>query len=126
VTPGRDQIVIHASDAFKDALGKWSADRDMTMSAVIREAVAKHIGYDLSQEPARTRTPKYATPEEAKRAAYDRAALKRWGDSTSSRLLHEGRIDAASIVARAVVNKDYEALAALKDAAEASADDDDA
>jgi hypothetical protein len=118
MTPGRDQIVIHASDAFKDALGKWAADHNESMSEVIRQSVAKHIGYDITQEPARTRTPKYATPEEAKRAALDRAALIRWGNTTSSRLLFAGEIEAASIIAKAVVGKDYEALTALKDAAD--------
>ena len=123
VTPGRDQIVIHASDAFKDALGEYSAAKNKSMSEVIRQAVATVIGYDISREPARTRTPKYATPEEAKRAALDRAALLRWGNTTSSRLLSEGEIEAASTIAKAVVVKDYEALTALRDASESSDDD---
>ena len=117
MTPGRDQIVIHASDTFKDALGEFAAANNKSMSEVIRQAVATHIGYDISQEPARTRTPKYATPEEAKRAALDRAALLRWGNTTSSRLLSEGEIEGASVIAKAVVAKDYETLTALREAA---------
>lgn len=119
MTPGRDQIVIHASDAFKDALGRWASAHDATMSEVIREAVAKHIGYDISREPARSRRPKYATEEEAKAASYERAALIRWGNATSARLLSAGEIEAASIIAKAVVTRDYETLSALKDTAEA-------
>ena len=114
MSPGRDQIVIHASEAFKDALGEWAAAHNESMSEVIRQAVAGKIGYDISREPARTRTPKYATPEEAKRAALDRAALLRWGNTTSSRLLSEGEIEAASTIAKAVVSKDYEGLTALR------------
>ena len=123
MTPGRDQIVIHASDTFKDALGEWAAANNLSMSEVIRQAVAGKIGYDISKEPARTRTPKYATPEEAKRAALDRAALIRWGNATSSRLLNAGEIEGASVIAKAVVGKDYEALTALRDATSDDSDD---
>lgn len=116
VPPGKEQIVLHASEAFKDALGKYASDNDLSMAEIIRKATADFIGYDLGAEPARSRAPKYATPEEAKRAALERAALIRWGNSTSSRLLVEGKIEAASIIARAVAQKDYETLNVLRKA----------
>jgi hypothetical protein len=118
MTPGKDQIVLHASEGFKDALGKYAADTKSSMAEVIRQAVASVIGYDLKADPARTRAPKYATKEEATRAALDRAALIRWGNKTSGRLLVGGDIESASVIARAVAQKDYETLELLKDAAE--------
>lgn len=117
--PGKEQIVLHASEDFKNALGKYASDHEMAMAEVIRKATATLIGYDLGSEPARMRTPKYATPEEAKRAALDRAALIRWGNATSSRLLVEGKMEPATIIARAVGQKDYETLNALKAASAA-------
>lgn len=116
MTPGKDQIVLHSSEEFKDALGTYATEYNMSMAEVIRQAVADKIGYDLKAEPARTRTPKYATPEQARRAALDRAALIRWGDATSRRLLTDGQIDAAVVIARATASKDYDVLAELKSA----------
>lgn len=118
MTPGKDQIVLHASEEFKDALGTYAAANNTTMAAVIREAVSGLIGYDLENEPSRTRTPKYASKAEATRAALDRAALLRWGNATTTKLLDKGEIAAASLIARAVNNKDYETLALLKAASE--------
>lgn len=123
MAPGKDQIVLHASESFKDMLGKYASANKLSMAEVIRQAVATVIGYDLSAEPARTRAAKYATPEEAKRAALDRATLVRWGNATSGRLLVSGEIEAASVIARAVASKDYETLTALKDAATSPAEE---
>lgn len=123
MTPGKDQIVLHASEGFKDALGEYATTNNLSMSETIRRAVAAMIGYDLAGEPARMRTPKYDTPELAKRAALDRAALKRWGMATSSKLLLAGELEAAMLIARAVNENDYESLAALKDPEEEATDE---
>lgn len=114
MAPGKDQIVLHSSEEFKDALGQWATEHNMSMAEVIRQAVADTIGYDLKAEPARSRTPKYDSPEKAKEAALERAALLRWGNRTSSKLLNDGFTVAATTIARAVIVKDYETLAALK------------
>ena len=124
MVPGKDQIVLHASTGFKDRLGEYAAEHGTSMADVIRTAVAERIGYDLGKDPARSRTPKYATPEEAKRAALDRAAILRWANSTSSRLLASDNIEAAMIIARAIANKDYDTLDQLKNASKETTDED--
>lgn len=125
MTPGKDQIVLHASTQFKDALGAYATEHGEAMAEVIRKAVSAYIGYDISVEPARTRTPKYASPADKKNAEKTRAALLRWGRSATSRLLAQGEIEPATILARAVNNKDYETLLAVRNAAgEADREDD--
>lgn len=114
MVPGKDQIVLHASTGFKDALGKYAGANKTSMAEVIREAVAEKIGYTLTNDPPRSRIPKYATKEEQTRANLDRAALMRWGNGTASKLMVAGEIEAASLIARAVVAKDYDTLALLK------------
>ena len=122
MTPGKDQIVLHASIGFKDALGAYATDHNTSMAEVIRQAVADRIGYDLSADPARSRTPKYATKEEQNQANLWRALLIRWGKGTASKLLLANQIEAAMVIARAVEDKDYETLELLKDASEESVD----
>lgn len=114
---GKEQIVFHASEGFKDRLGAYAAEHKTTMAEVLRQATSDLIGWDLAGEPARSRTHRYATKEEEKRATYDRAALMRWGKTTGNRLLANLQVEAATIIARAVMNKDYETLALLKGAA---------
>lgn len=113
MTPGKDQIVLQASEGFKDALGKYASENKTSMAEVIRKAVAAMIGYDLSLDPPRTRTPKYGSPEEQKAVTLRRALLIRWGNKTSARLLTNGKIDEATIIARAVATRDYDSLEAL-------------
>lgn len=116
MNPGREQIILHTSTAFKDALGIYAGERKKSMADVIREAVADLIDYDLTQEPPRTRTPKYASPEEQAKALSLRQSLTHWANSTASKLMAAGNIVDAGIIARAVVAKDYESLKLLRDA----------
>lgn len=115
----REQIVLQASEAFKEALGNYAAENNLAMAEVIRQAVADRIGYDYQNEPARPRTTKYATEAERKAAQLGRAALIRWGKSATTRALNAGEIEIATVIARAVNDGDYESLEALKDASEA-------
>lgn len=116
MNPGREQIILHTSTAFKDALGTYAGNRKMSMADVIRKATADLIGYDLTQEPPRTRTPKYATPEEQAKALSLRQSLTHWANSTASKMIASGNILDAGIIARAVVAKDYESLKLLREA----------
>ena len=115
MNPGREQIILHTSTAFKDALGTYAGNRKMSMADVIRKATADLIGYDLTQEPPRTRTPKYASPEEAAKALSLRQSLTHWANSTASKLMASGNILDAGIIARAVVAKDYDSLKLLRE-----------
>lgn len=79
MTPGRDQIVLQASESFKEALAKYAQSNGMSMAELIRRAVAKEIEYDLSAEPVRSGGGhrKYASPEERAKAALERAKRRR-------------------------------------------------
>lgn len=114
MVPGKDQVVFQASDGLKDAVGTYATEHNVPMAEVWRLAGAALVGYDLSKDPARTRAAKYDSPEEQKRAQLDRATLIRWGKTTASRLLLEGQIEAATLIAKAVNDKDYETLEELK------------
>lgn len=114
----REQIVLQASEAFKEALGNYAAENNLAMAEVIRQAVADRIGYDYQNEPARPRATKYATEAERKAAGLQRAALVRWGKTAVTRAMNDGNIDVATIIARAVNDGDYESLEALKSAAD--------
>lgn len=77
MTPGRDQIVLQASEAFKEALAAYATMNGTSMAQVIRESVAEHVGYDLANEPATQRTTRYASVEERKAAQLERAKTRR-------------------------------------------------
>lgn len=118
MVPGQDQVVFQASDGLKEAVGKYANDNNIPMAEVWRQAAANMVGYDLTSDPARTRTPKYESPQQQKEAQLARAALLRWGKTTSARLLVDGQIEAATLIARAVDGKDYETLESLKTVAD--------
>ncbi len=119
MTPGRDQIVLQASSALKEALGDYAQEHNESMAETIRRAVAALIGYDLANDPKTVRTTKYDSPEAQKKAQLERAALVRWARATGQRLLADGQIEAATVIARATADKDYEALDELKTAFDA-------
>lgn len=78
MAPGRDQIVLQASEALKEALQQYAQDNDVSMAEVIRRAVANEIGYDYAgEEKPRRAGRKYANEEERKQANLDRAKIKR-------------------------------------------------
>jgi hypothetical protein len=114
MTPGKDQIVIQSSEAFKDALGKYAEEHDQSMADVIRKATAVMIGYDLINEPKIARAHQYATEAEKKEAQSTRSALLRWGRGVLPKMIASGNIDAAQVIARAISEKDYESIEALR------------
>lgn len=122
--PGKEQIVFHTSEAFKDALGEYATQHKMHMSDVIRKATAALIGYNLEAEPPRTRTPKYESKEEQTRVNYWRAGLKRWGKDAVVKAAQQGDNVAVLILSRAVAENDYETLELLQTAAKAANLDD--
>lgn len=61
------QVLFTCTDAFKDALGTYAQNKNTSAADVIRRAVAKEIGYDLSKEPADARR-KYESIEARKEA----------------------------------------------------------
>lgn len=61
------QVLFTCTDAFKDALGTYAQNKNTSVADVIRRAIAKEIGYDLSKEPVDTRR-KYASVEARKEA----------------------------------------------------------
>lgn len=77
MTPGRDQIVLQASDSLKEALAEYATMNGTSMAQVIREAIAERIDYDLANEPASQRTHKYASVAERKAAQLERAKTRR-------------------------------------------------
>lgn len=119
MVPGRDQIVLQASSAFKEALAAYAQANDQSLAEVIRQAVASAIGYDMATDPKTIRTTKYDSPEAQKKAQLARAAIIRWARATGIRLLEDGQIEAATAIAHAVADKDYEALDSLKAAFDA-------
>lgn len=64
-----DRVVIgvSVSSAFGERVNKFSNSVNKSVAQVVREALAKFVGYDLSQEPipARGARTKYANKEEA-------------------------------------------------------------
>lgn len=77
MTPGRDQIVLQASEALKEALAEYAQMNGTSMAQVIREAVAERIDYDLAGEPKQARFTRYASIEERKTAGLARAKTRR-------------------------------------------------
>lgn len=118
--PGKEQIVLHTSEAFKDALGEYATLHKTSMAEVIRKATASLIGYDLTSEAPRTRTPKYESKEEQVRVNLWRASLKRWGKDAIVKASLQGDNVAVLILSRAVNDNDYETLDLLRTAAKAA------
>lgn len=71
--------MLQASDAFKEALGKYAQAHGLSMAEVIRRGVAVMINYDLASEPPRATGGRkiYASAEERAKAALERAKVRR-------------------------------------------------
>lgn len=106
MTPGRDQIVLQASEAFKEALAEHAQLNATSMAAVIREAVSAVIGYDLASEPANIRTTRYGTEKERKQAALARATVKRHVQKAISEAVMAGNYERASALAAGTIDPD--------------------
>ena len=65
------------SEGLREALDEYSGTHQVSRAAVIREAIAAHIGYDLAAEPKAPRRKKYANPEARKAAQRERDKVKR-------------------------------------------------
>lgn len=100
MAPGRDQIVLQASEALKEALAEYAQANNTSMAQVIREAVSERIGYDLAKEPATQRTTRYASPEERKAAALERAKVKRQLEKQIREALKKGDVERAQELAK--------------------------
>jgi hypothetical protein len=118
--PGKEQIVLHTSVEFKNALGEYATTHKMPMAEVIRKATAALIGYALENEAPRSRTPKYESKEEQVRVNLHRALLKRWGKDAIVKASLQGDNVAVLILSRAVASNDYEVLDLLRTAAKAA------
>lgn len=118
--PGKEQIVLHTSVEFKNALGEYATTHKMPMAEVIRKATAALIGYALENEAPRSRTPKYETKEEQNKVNLWRAALKRWGKDAVVAANRQGDHIAALLISNAVADNDYETLDLLRTAAKAA------
>lgn len=97
MTPGRDQIVLQASEALKEALGKYAQANGLSMAEVIRQSVADRIGYDLTAEPVRVGGGhrKYESPEARAKAALERAARRRKLQKEIQQAIDAGDFDTA-------------------------------
>ena len=73
----RTYVVVHLSQAMKDAIGAYATQHNVSGSALVREAIATKIGFDLSSAPTRERQKKYATPEDRTAAQRKRYQEKR-------------------------------------------------
>lgn len=113
MVPGKDQVVFQASEGLKEAVGAYATEHNQSMSEVWQTAGALLVGYDRSNDPSRTRAAKYDSPEEQKRVEKLHATLIRWGKTTAARLLNDGQIEAATLIAKAIQAKDYDTLEAL-------------
>lgn len=70
-------IMFNVSDQFQEALDQFVGEKNESRAAIVRQAVAKFIKYDLASEPATTRKSKYASAEERKEAQKARAKKRR-------------------------------------------------
>jgi hypothetical protein len=68
-------IVVTMSAEFKESAKAFAEKHDTTITGLVRTLLAKHIGYDLKNEPEPQRRKKYETPEE-KEAAHKLASKK--------------------------------------------------
>lgn len=64
----RATILIPCSQSLKDALGEYASTHNVSMSLVVREAVARYIQYPLELEELSDGRKKYKTKEEKKEA----------------------------------------------------------
>lgn len=78
------QVLITCSTEFKDALGEYAAKQKTSIAWVVREAVAKMIGYDFSKEQITDGRKKYSSVEERKEA---QAKRQREQNATVKKLL---------------------------------------
>ena len=101
MTPGKDQIVLQASEQFKEALQTYAQINEISMAALIREAVADRIGYDLASDPKIERTRKYANADERKKAGLERARRERLRNKRMLQALKDGDHEEAARLAQA-------------------------
>ena len=71
----RFYALVTMSPEFKAALVAFAEKAEKPYAQVCREAIARTIGYDLSQEPETARRSKYETQEE-REAAHKTASFK--------------------------------------------------
>ncbi len=95
----RDQIVIQASTALKEALAEYAQQRNVSMAQVIRESISRRIDYDLAGEPKTMRTTRYPNPAARKAAALERAKRTRARDKAILAALKRGDRDEADRLA---------------------------
>jgi hypothetical protein len=99
--PETEQLVIQLSARMKDAVGVYAAEHQISMAAVARQALAKLINYNMAQESnGIKRVTKYATPEEAKQAALDKAKIDRALKKAVIEALKSGDVEKASKLAK--------------------------
>lgn len=67
-----EKFPITLSSTMKTALGSFATTAKLSMAEVVRQAVANHIGYDLTTEPKKERKTKYESVEERKEAQRSR------------------------------------------------------
>lgn len=78
----RTSLMVGMSEELKDAVGVWAQSRDLSVAEVVREAIAKHIGYDLETKMAervenRGRPRLFANKTERRAAGRERRKAKR-------------------------------------------------
>jgi|SRR5688572_11720848 len=73
----RTSVLFTCTESFKEALGTYAQQNKVSLSIVIREAVARQIGYDLANEETTDGRKKYASKEDRLEAQKKRQRLER-------------------------------------------------
>jgi predicted transcriptional regulator len=72
------KLMFSLSESLKDALGEYAAEHELSDAAVIRQAIAQYIGFDLSTVEKQPRSGRmYASVEERREAQKERNKEKR-------------------------------------------------
>lgn len=70
--PKDAQVLFTCTKEFKEALAEYAQRNRVSVAIVIREAVARQVGYDLANEDNADGRKRYASAEERKKAQAQR------------------------------------------------------
>ncbi len=73
----KESVVFFTSETLAEIIKATAQERDMSASALVNQAVAVFLDYDLDAEPRTMRAHKYANKAERDKAMRERAKEKR-------------------------------------------------
>lgn len=100
------QILITCTTRFKNAVGEYAQQHNVSVALLIRDAVAKYIKYDFDEEKTTDRRRKYASAEDRKEAQRQRQKQERAEVNKLLALLkHEQHVESVQAIRNSLERK---------------------